>query len=115
MSINAEPQKKVEPYNLNSGTAGEQSHFASCIHDIPQIACNSNKMDNLTKLGANAFAKVEKIVSVASMCLSQPHYSRLYTFLQNSELLSLTYGSLVCQLIKDVEFTEGVNAQLISM
>ncbi|KAK1934735.1 putative Bet3 transport protein [Babesia divergens] len=51
-------------------------------------------MDNLTKLGANAFAKVEKI---------------------NSELLSLTYGSIVCQLIKDVEFTEGVNAQLISM
>ncbi|KAK2197308.1 bifunctional Bet3 family/NO signaling-Golgi transport ligand-binding domain superfamily/Transport protein particle (TRAPP) component [Babesia duncani] len=50
--------------------------------------------NNYAKMGAATFAKMEKI---------------------NSELLSLTYGSLVCQLIKDIEFTEGVNAQLITM
>ncbi|GBE59809.1 Bet3 transport protein [Babesia ovata] len=53
-----------------------------------------DKVEALTKLGANAFAKMEKI---------------------NSELLSLTYGSIVCQIVKDVEFTDGVNTQLISM
>ncbi|KAK1442171.1 trafficking protein particle complex subunit 3 like protein [Babesia gibsoni] len=51
-------------------------------------------MENFTKLGNSTFAKMEKI---------------------NSELLALTYGSIVCQLVKDVEFTEGVNAQLVSM
>ncbi|GIX66293.1 Bet3 transport protein, putative [Babesia caballi] len=51
-------------------------------------------MEGFAKLGTNAFAKMEKV---------------------NSELLSLTYGSIVCQLIKDVEFTEGVNTQLVAM
>ncbi|GFE53633.1 Bet3 transport protein [Babesia ovis] len=51
-------------------------------------------MDDFTKLGASAFAKMEKV---------------------NSELLALTYGSIVSQLIKDIEFTEGVNSQLVSM
>ncbi|ORM39824.1 Trafficking protein particle complex subunit 3 [Babesia sp. Xinjiang] len=51
-------------------------------------------MDDFAKLGANAFAKMEKV---------------------NSELLALTYGSIVSQLIKDIEFTEGVNTQLVSM
>ncbi|AFZ80260.1 bet3 transport protein, putative [Theileria equi strain WA] len=50
--------------------------------------------DNFTKLGTNAFAKMDKI---------------------NSELFALTYGSMVSQLIRDHEDTETVNSQLVEI
>ena len=49
---------------------------------------------NLTKIGDAAYAKSEKI---------------------NAELLTLTYGALVAQLVKDYEDIEEVNAQLDKM
>lgn len=33
-------------------------------------------------------------------------------FLQNSELLTLTYGALVAQMVKDIENVDDVNKQL---
>jgi len=49
---------------------------------------------NLTKIGDAAYAKSEKI---------------------NAELLTLTYGALVAQLVKDYEATDEINEQLEKM
>lgn len=44
--------------------------------------------------------------------LSQ-NYSWFHTFLlQNSELLTLTYGAMVSQMLRDFEIVEDVNKQL---
>ncbi|EAN33576.2 Transport protein particle (TRAPP) component [Theileria parva strain Muguga] len=51
-------------------------------------------MDNYSKLGANAFAKMEKV---------------------NSELFCLTYGSMISQLVRDKEHSDAVNEHLILM
>lgn len=41
------------------------------------------------------------------------HHSHDFLFsLQNSELLTLTYGALVSQMLKETENTEDVNKQL---
>ncbi|UKK00234.2 Bet3 transport protein [Theileria orientalis] len=50
--------------------------------------------DNFSKLGANAFAKMEKV---------------------NSELFCLTYGSMVSQLVRDKEHSDAVNEHLMEM
>eukprot|EP00923_Selenidium_pygospionis_P035043 GHVN01061049.1.p1 GENE.GHVN01061049.1~~GHVN01061049.1.p1 ORF type:complete len:190 (+),score=52.30 GHVN01061049.1:195-764(+) len=52
---------------------------------------SSSSKSNFTKTGDAAFAKVEKV---------------------NSELLALTYGAMVTQLLKDLEHVEAVNGQL---
>lgn len=42
-------------------------------------------------------------------------YNFQYLYFQNSELFTLTYGSLVTQLLKDYENVEDVNKQLERM
>merc|ERR1719356_2189633 len=51
-------------------------------------------VDKYSKIGDQAFQKVEKV---------------------NSDILALTYGSLVTQLLRDIEDVEAVNVQLEKM
>merc|ERR1719412_177200 len=51
-------------------------------------------VDKYSKIGDQAFQKVEKV---------------------NSDILALTYGSLVTQLLRDIEDVEAVNTQLEKM
>ncbi|KJP85899.1 hypothetical protein AK88_04486 [Plasmodium fragile] len=61
--------------------------------------------DKYQKQGDAIFAKLEKV-----------HQHKLTPLLvQNSELLSLTYGALVSQLLKDLELVDEVNEQLEKM
>eukprot|EP00921_Rhytidocystis_pertsovi_P013893 GHVQ01022583.1.p1 GENE.GHVQ01022583.1~~GHVQ01022583.1.p1 ORF type:complete len:200 (+),score=28.84 GHVQ01022583.1:691-1290(+) len=56
--------------------------------------CVSHRASKYTKTGDAAFGRMEKV---------------------NAELLALTYGSIVCQLVKDNEDVDAVNAQLDKM
>jgi len=54
----------------------------------------ASRTQNLQKLGEQAFAKIERI---------------------NAELFTLTYGAIVCQLIKELDSIDEVNVQLEKM
>jgi len=55
---------------------------------------NRNSIQNLQRVADTTWAKNEKI---------------------NSELFTLTYGAIVCQLLKDIDSIEEVNNQLFKM
>lgn len=61
---------------------------------------------NLAKVGEQVFNKVEKVVCKINI------NSQIY---QNGELVSLMYGALVVQMLKDYEDVEEVNKQLEKM
>lgn len=74
---------------------------------------------NLVKAGELVYAKVEKIVRHLNVFPSHSFVfltsQFLFSFSQNAELFTLTYGALVAQLIKDFEEVDEVNKQLEKM
>ncbi len=68
------------------------------------------------RIGEQVFAKVDKVVCIyLKFIFIYLHILFTYCYNQNAELFTLTYGSIITQLIKDYEDINEVNTQLEKM
>ncbi len=72
------------------------------------MATPGSKNDRFIRAGEQAFARIDKIVR-------SPRSLSTNELIKNSELFTLTYGSMVVQLMRDFKDIEKVNEQLERM